>query len=897
MIKKDLLLNQKNTHYLFLFFLLSTFISFSSFASISTDYFRSKNTGTWNNNANWESSSDNSSWGNSTLIPTSSAQYITIQTGHTITIDASVSASTISIDGSATLTFDGIAVRNVTVQGDIIVANTLGSFITQSAGSFVNTLTITGNISNQGTLDFSRGGTTLVCDITFNKNGNQTITGTGTTTRFNEMNVNMGTSNANILEISTSNFSAPNGFLETASGVANRLKNGTLKLSGSFTYSGTPFIPNTFNNTIVSTAGFWINNPNVTITAYNDTFDVSGKLQVSQGTMSIGTTVGSCLKYATGSTLQIDGGNLNVISRIQGTTVAVSTTNFIQSGGVITLLTSNINASGTAGLDFTAATSTFIMSGGKIIFQNENGSTNKDVNIQCSTTITGGTFQFGNSSTLNIPDGFIIQSDSYLPSIEVYSISVGGIYPTIKLTKNALINGTITIENGCTLDVSSDGGTTNFDYSLTGNFINNGIFTQRNKSVSFIGTTAQSISGTTSTQFNNLLINNSSTGITLNSPISVTGGLTLTNGKITSSTLNTITLNTGATSTSGSTASFVDGPMVKIGNTDFIFPLGNGSQWRRIKAFNLSGLETYTAQYFNSAYSNVSNFNPELNPLSSVSNQEYWTLTQAGNANASIELFWENATTSAISNCADLRIASWDNANTYWEKSDNSDNVNTTGLCTGTNSGTIYSTSNLSQFRAFTFGNSTITVLPISLISFEVTQKMDQVIVEWSTATENNNSYFTIERTIDGQYYTEIEEVEGAGNHLGVRNYKTIDQRPFEGISYYRLSQTDYDGKKVYYPLKSIQLSNKIIKEVRIYPNPTQSNSSIHITSKINQIHPISIKITSLTGEILYLNELKLEPSKGTVSFQLPNTLKTGIFLIHYTIDNQTEVEKLIVND
>ena len=72
----------------------------------------------------------------------------------------------------------------------------------------------------------SRNGSTLICNVTFNKNGNQTISGAGGTTRFNLLTLNMGTSYVNRLDVTSSNFAAAVGFLS--------LTNGTLKMSGSF---------------------------------------------------------------------------------------------------------------------------------------------------------------------------------------------------------------------------------------------------------------------------------------------------------------------------------------------------------------------------------------------------------------------------------------------------------------------------------------------------------------------------------------------------------------------------------------------------------------------------------------------------------------------------------------
>ncbi len=882
----------------YILWLIFNGISILGICSISTDYFRSKNSGYWSSTLNWESSSDNVSWSNADLVPTNTAAFITIQSGHSISIDGTVTASTISIEGSGVLTFDELAISSISISNDLIINSPLASFIVQAVGEFTNSMTISGNIVNQGVFDLSRGVLTTICDITFNKNGNQSVSGAGTITRFNEITLDLGTSNSNILEISTDNFSAPDGFLETVSGVANRLKNGTLKLSGTFTYSGCPFIPNGFNNMIVSTAGFWINNPNVIITAFNDTFDVTGKFQISQGSMSIGITVGSCLKYATGSQITIDGGNLSVISRLQGKTVATSTTTFNQSGGTITLMTSNLNSSATAALDFTAIGSSFTMSGGTIVFQNENGITNKDVNIKCATNISGGTFQFGNSSTLNIPDGYIIQSDSDLPSLTTYSLEVSGSFPQLKLSKIASIIGDVTISNSNTFDVSNDGGTTNYDVSLTGNFTNNGTFNARNKSINFNGTSAQSISGTASSNFYNLTINNSSpTGISLSSPITIDGALTLTDGNIYTSSINSITLNTSATSTSGSENSYVDGPFTKIGNTDFIFPIGNLSRWRRIEISNLSASETFTANYTKSSPSNTSIFNPEINPLAFVSKKEYWTLTKIGSAQANVQLFWENASQSSITDCAELKIAYWDNSNSYWEKANNSDDVSTSGSCSGTSSGTIISTSPLSDFGIFTFGSTGFVSLPISLISFNAISKNNFVELNWETVSEKNNDYFTIEKTKDGITYEFLEKVKGGGTHFGLINYKSTDYRPNEGISYYRLTQTDFDGKKISYPPTSVSFQYLEDESIQCYPNPIGKEDDLHILIQNQLNQEVSYSIFNLFGEPIKSESFTIKNQKEEIIINMKKEFPNGIYYIQIEVNNIFYSKKIVLQD
>lgn len=109
--------------------------------------------------------------------------------------------------------------------------------------------------------------------------------------------------------------------------------------------------------------------------------------------------------------------------------------------------------------------------------------------------------------------------------------------------------------------------------------------------------------------------------------------------------------------------------------------------------------------------------------------------------------------------------------------------------------------------------------LPIELLNFNCElNTQNQVVIDWSTANEINNNYFAIERSSDGLDWTNIHNIKGAGNSHVIIEYQTVDSVPLYGVSYYRLSQIDLDGKLTYYDAKSIFLETKKISE--IYPNP-----------------------------------------------------------------------------
>ncbi|MCB0589624.1 MAG: matrixin family metalloprotease [Phaeodactylibacter sp.] len=88
--------------------------------------------------------------------------------------------------------------------------------------------------------------------------------------------------------------------------------------------------------------------------------------------------------------------------------------------------------------------------------------------------------------------------------------------------------------------------------------------------------------------------------------------------------------------------------------------------------------------------------------------------------------------------------------------------------------------------------------LPVELLSFEGHKQGNAVALSWQTATEANNDFFTLERSADGKAFETIARVPGAGNSTLLQHYSYTDKAPLPGNNYYRLSQTDFDGRQSY---------------------------------------------------------------------------------------------------
>jgi hypothetical protein len=154
-----------------------------------------------------------------------------------------------------------------------------------------------------------------------------------------------------------------------------------------------------------------------------------------------------------------------------------------------------------------------------------------------------------------------------------------------------------------------------------------------------------------------------------------------------------------------------------------------------------------------------------------------------------------------------------------------------------------------SRFLSIPIGNP----LPIELLNFDVTNEKDKVNINWSTASERDNDYFTIERTTDGINYEKIGEVKGAGTSSSQNDYKFTDYNPIKGISYYRLSQTDYNGQMEIFDPKSIEVKEKNNISI-VYPNPT-TNSKINV-NVFKTENEVTLNIYNFMGQLEYTSNI-----------------------------------------
>jgi hypothetical protein len=170
--------------------------------------------------------------------------------------------------------------------------------------------------------------------------------------------------------------------------------------------------------------------------------------------------------------------------------------------------------------------------------------------------------------------------------------------------------------------------------------------------------------------------------------------------------------------------------------------------------------------------------------------------------------------------------------------------------------------------------------LPVELTAFNVELIDNSVEITWTTASEINNDYFTIEKSIDAENYETLDEVTGAGNSQEILNYDYFDYEVNEGVTYYRLKQTDFDGKFEYFPPKSVSSQSDIssLKILKVKPNPFVNQFIVEIQSEKSDI--IDFNISNMNGKTVHSSKININESITEYTYNNGNKLSPGTYVL-----------------
>lgn len=138
--------------------------------------------------------------------------------------------------------------------------------------------------------------------------------------------------------------------------------------------------------------------------------------------------------------------------------------------------------------------------------------------------------------------------------------------------------------------------------------------------------------------------------------------------------------------------------------------------------------------------------------------------------------------------------------------------------------------------------------LPVELISFEGEQKENGISLSFITASEKNNDYFTIEKTINGNDWEVLQIVKGNSTTDKTSYYNIIDRNPNNNKIYYRLSQTDIDGTNRIHKIIAVNYNSISNTNYSMFPNPT-ANGELNIIFESKSDVPVLCKIYNVLGK------------------------------------------------
>ncbi|PBQ30859.1 hypothetical protein CNR22_03405 [Sphingobacteriaceae bacterium] len=194
--------------------------------------------------------------------------------------------------------------------------------------------------------------------------------------------------------------------------------------------------------------------------------------------------------------------------------------------------------------------------------------------------------------------------------------------------------------------------------------------------------------------------------------------------------------------------------------------------------------------------------------------------------------------------------------------------------------------SNITTNFYYTIGTRSINAspLPVELLSFELGCENYKVNCKWSVASEKNNDYFLVERAVDGINFESVGYVKGAGTSNLRKNYFYADERPLNGLAYYRLKQKDFNGAEYIYPLRQVTCEGSGLG-ILIYPNP---NSGTFIVEGAKLFS--DIEVIDLTGRVIYTQKNLLTKQEIKIA-----NLKQGVYYVRISNSSQSNVLKMVV--
>ncbi|HQW83217.1 MAG TPA: T9SS type A sorting domain-containing protein, partial [Ferruginibacter sp.] len=329
--------------------------------------------------------------------------------------------------------------------------------------------------------------------------------------------------------------------------------------------------------------------------------------------------------------------------------------------------------------------------------------------------------------------------------------------------------------------------------------------------------------------------------LSLNDSLTISDKLNFGGGLIIGSGSNFLKFLNGSVYADTTKFSHVKGPVRKVGNSIFTFPIGTDTSLNLV-AMSAPGLATdvFSAEY-KLKNPSLDGFDTSLRgaPLLRISGCEYWVVQRiTGSSNVFLTFsFMPPCALNHwyISDPSYVRIARWTGGGTpVWENLGNS-------ASTGTINGTITTGAAVTNFSPFTFASIdlSINLLPLTLKYFIAEKMTGKVKLQWRTDNEINTSKFEVERSTDGRNFASVYSTP-AFSTQGEHDYLAYDASPAPGLNYYRLKMIDRDGKYTLSYIVRIDFSKTY--DISVIPNPAKDYFILTGSGDFEKVEIIDIR-------------------------------------------------------
>lgn len=525
------------------------------------------------------------------------------------------------------------------------------------------------------------------------------------------------------------------------------------------------------------------------------------------------------------------------------------------------------------------------------------------------------------------------------------SIFLSFFYSTFVFAQGFVLNGAdVVVTTGAYIYVD---GNTNGNFTMTassdidldgeihleGDWINNGatnVFVNTSPAdgrVFLIGTSQQTVGGSHATHFENLTLDNSNGAIADVDLNTILGNFHLESGVFTLNSLttvvansatNAITRNTGSLRSEDNTSPY--GTLrwnIATATGNYSVPFSEAGGTMIPLGFNVTGAGTGGTYFDFAMYHTIADNTPHANGLVLLPNhatgtnlttggQEQWRYVldrwymmgkdpnYTTNPTATVSFRYIDAEHTAAGNLiteANLQAQRWNSTLDLWEGySWINGSVNTS-----TNTVTVAGLQADLDFENWVLVDNT-EPLPIELLLFKANCDEDIVTITWASASETNNDFYTLERSLDAMNWEVVTTISGAGNSNQTLYYHYTDFNPLGQLSYYRLSQTDYDGSSEILGVKQANCGNNGITnqemDINLYAD---MHNTIYVTYYAKKGEQTSIRLFDDNGKLILQEEITAA-NDGMNTHKINTVgISFGIYFVNFVGEKINESKKILL--